>query len=112
MERINGQVTTLAKAITMLSAVFRAPIPPLLSRPALFLTGHISSSVYLLEHAVWAFTANETRHEIDAEVFMRWVEEGGLVDVMEEVKRARNFGKDRIRRDKNIVFESGRNVKL
>jgi len=68
------------------------------------LFGYTASSIYLLEHAIWSNTNAETEQEIDAEVFRRWVVEGGLTAAVEDVTRARGFGEKRVKENLGIVY--------
>jgi len=52
--------------------------------------GYIASSIYLLEHATWSRTRGEPELEVDAEVFRRWVFDGGFAAVEQELDRARS----------------------
>lgn len=60
-------------------------ISPLLPRPGLMLVGHAVSAVMLLEHAVWSHNTKAPDRDVDAEVFVRWVNEGGLSSSFREV---------------------------
>lgn len=87
-----------------LATSYKVPIPTLLPRPALLLMGFVASSIFLLEHAVWAFTTGETDNDIDVEVFRRWVLEGGLIAAIEDVKRAKGNNAARVLADSAITF--------
>ncbi|KAI0822224.1 acyl-CoA dehydrogenase/oxidase [Trametes gibbosa] len=94
----------LRKALLALPDAYKAAAHPLVPRPALFLFSHIASSVYLLEHAIWASTTSEPGHEIDAETFKRWVLEGGLDLALENVRRAKSSSQNRTQTDSAIVY--------
>ncbi|THH16916.1 hypothetical protein EUX98_g9223 [Antrodiella citrinella] len=100
-------IQTLHSALTLLTSAYTPPIAPLIPRAALFLFSNIASSIYLLEHALWAVSAKEASAQTDVEVFARWVEEGGLVESVAEVERimreARKGGR-REEMDRRIVF--------
>lgn len=97
-------------------------------RPALMLFAHVTSALCLLEHASWSYAEAEagltslyTRagnasekstkvndHEIDVEVFVRWVEEFGLQKAIRDVEAVWEFGngKEREWMDSVIVYGS------
>lgn len=54
----------------------------------------------------------ETEREIDVEVFRRWVLEGGLTGAVEDVKRARGFGDERVKMNLGIVYGVSSKVRL
>jgi hypothetical protein len=94
----------LQAALGDLGTTFVFPMPDLMPRPALFLVAHIASSLFLLEHAVWSHTTAEPEEPLDIEVFCRWVTEGGLVAVIEDVKRAKGSSAKRALADSVIVY--------
>jgi len=78
---------------------------PVLPRPALLLLGHCASALFLLEHAVWAWnTKPAPAHEVDVEAFTRWVTEGGLEAVLNDVRKARQANGERVRSNRDIVY--------
>ena len=77
---------------------------PLLPRPALFLLGHVASSLYLLDHAIWASSTSQPGCNADIEVFRRWVIEGGLDSALANVQRAKAVPQERMQMDAEIVF--------
>ncbi len=97
-------LASLRNALPELVDAYKAPLHPLVPRPALFVFSHIASSVYLLEHAIWAAKTSEPGHDIDAEVFTRWVLEGGLDAALGNVRRAKNSSQDRMQTDSAIVY--------
>ncbi|KZT09123.1 uncharacterized protein LAESUDRAFT_722826 [Laetiporus sulphureus 93-53] len=97
-------LATLRTAISDVKEAFVAPIPALIPRPALLLFSHVACGLFLLEHAVWAFEAKEQTCDVDAEVFRRWVEEGGLSMAMADVRRAKAAPSDRLRVDGDLVY--------
>jgi hypothetical protein len=72
--------------------------------------GYTASSLYLFEHVIWSFINQEAEWPIDREVFERWVIEGGLVGIIEEVTRASGQREERVAMDKRLVFGSGRKI--
>ncbi|KAK7057641.1 acyl-CoA dehydrogenase NM domain-like protein [Favolaschia claudopus] len=72
------QILELQSAIERLPSIFQNSANPLLPRSLLILFGHIASSVYLLEHAIWAQANGESTAIVDLDRFQRWVEEGSL----------------------------------
>ena len=87
-------------------------MPRLLPRPALFLFGYAASSLYLLEHAIWFHAIGGADRDADTEVFRRWVVEGGLTGAVEDVKRARGYGDDRVKANFRIVYGASGKAKL
>ncbi|KAJ7503133.1 acyl-CoA dehydrogenase NM domain-like protein [Mycena galericulata] len=61
-----------------LPSFFEKTTNPLIPRSLLVLFGHVASSVYLLEHAIWAHTSGEPSAAVDWDRFLRWVQEGSL----------------------------------
>ena len=76
------------------------------------LAGSIASSIYLLEHAVWSFTTNEASHEVDIEVFKRWVIEGDVMAAIASVRRAKKACDGRVKMNSTIVFGAPTKSKL
>jgi len=103
-DQVKESLAILSAALAELSTVYTPPIPILLPRPALFLFGYTVSSLYLLEHAIWSHTKGEAERETDVEVFRRWAVEGGLTAAMEDVKRARGLGDERVKANLGIVY--------
>ena len=103
-DSLGGPLAFLRLAVDELANAYKAPIHPLLPRPALFLFCHVASSLYLLEHAVWAVNGGEPESQTDVEVFRRWVLEGGLSTAIENVRRTKNGQRDRIQSDTAIVY--------
>jgi hypothetical protein len=125
-------VTTqsLAQILESLSSFFSAGLAsPTIARPLLFLVGHLASSLYLLEHAVWSYQKGasgqtESESQPDVEVFTRWVMNGsgelngpggwdgsGLWGAKKEVETLIGLTspQDRVRRadlDREIVYGS------
>lgn len=85
-------------------SAYRNTIPLLLPRPALVLFSYVTSALYLLEHASWAHKAGEAAAGTDAEVFRRWVDEGGFKSAMDEVERVSKESDGRANRDSAIVY--------
>lgn len=102
--QIREPLDVLNSAINELATSYCIPIPVLVPRPALILTGYIASSVYLLDHAIWAHTNGEADNEIDANVFRRWVLEGGAVPAIDDLKRAKTGADERATSNASIVF--------
>ena len=100
------------EAIDEISVAYAKPMSPLIPRPALMLLGAIASSIYLLEHAVWAEVQPEFANNLDAEVFRRWVIEGGMEGAIQAVKRAKVNAGARAALNSALVFGSRRTSKL
>ena len=106
---LSEPIQHLRDALALLVSAYAPPIAPLLPRAALFLFSNIASSLYLLEHALWAVSTKEGSAETDVEVFMRWVEEGGMKESVAEVARIMNEDRHgqaakRVQSDRKIVF--------
>jgi len=95
-----------------LPSAYKQPIAPLVPRPAIFLISYIASSLYLLQHAVWSYTRREVEREVDTDAFRRWVIEGGLKIVQDEVKRAQVAATERVRFDSALVYGCATRPKL
>jgi hypothetical protein len=59
------------------------------------LTGYAASATMLLEHAVWSDNTMSSERDVDAEVFTRWVCEGGLLSSLKELRSVLAHGKAR-----------------
>ena len=94
----------LHEGLSELVTSYQLPIPSLIPRPALMLTGFVASSSYLLEHAVWSHTCEEVERDTDVEVFRRWVLEGGIVAAIEDVRRVKQNTDRRVESNSNLVF--------
>jgi len=81
-------------------------IPPFVPRPALLLVGHIASSFFLLEQAIWSLKTNDAEKTTDVEVFSQWVMEGGLTSAARDIERARWLGESRIEANSSLVYGS------
>lgn len=92
--------------------MYTVPIPALVPRPALVLMGHSSSSLYLLDHAIWSHINAEAECNTDIEVFKRWVLECGMDGAMNDVKRAQEATEERVLGDSVIVFGGSTKAKL
>ncbi|RPD62338.1 hypothetical protein L226DRAFT_532644 [Lentinus tigrinus ALCF2SS1-7] len=103
-QSLGGPIASLRIALDALTDAYKAPMHPLLPRPALLLFAHIASSLNLLEHAIWAVNTGEPDSATDVEVFRRWVLESGLDVTLENVRRAKNAPGERVQADTNIVY--------
>jgi len=111
-EQLTHALGILKEAIEEFASSFQQPMPLLLPRPALLLAGVVTSSIYLLEHAIWSFTANEASLEVDIEVFRRWVIEGDTVAAIASVRRAKKSASKRVEINSTIVFGAATKSKL
>jgi hypothetical protein len=96
----------LRTLLQQLPSLYASPTT-LQTRPLLFLLGHLASSLYLLEHALWSFETKYQSWEVDVDVFKRWVDEGGIGEVLREVEVLKKEGEAREARDKGIVYGGG-----
>ncbi|KAF4617730.1 hypothetical protein D9613_006125 [Agrocybe pediades] len=94
----------IKEALQELASSYAGSTTPLVPRPALMLTGAIASSIYLLEHATWSYNNSERTKDLDAEVFKRWVLEGGTETAIQTLKRAKSASQDRVRMNSALVF--------
>jgi len=111
-EQLAHALAIMKEAIEEFASSFRQPMPSLLPRPALMLAGVVTSSVYLLEHAVWSFTTNEASLEVDVEIFKRWVIESDTVSAIASVRRAKKHSSHRVKINSKIVFGDRTKSKL
>ncbi|TFY78945.1 hypothetical protein EWM64_g5065, partial [Hericium alpestre] len=111
-EKLDGPIGFLRVAIKDLEAAYKPPMHPLVPRAALFLFSYVASSLYLLEHAVWSFVSHQAERETDVEAFIRWVEEGGLKTVQEDIKKILTSPETRSETDKALVYGKDARSKL
>ncbi|KAJ3526497.1 hypothetical protein NM688_g8255 [Phlebia brevispora] len=64
----------------------------------------VSSALYLLEHASWAYANHEPTRDIDVEAVRRWVEEGDLAKVEREIALVRADGGHRLGLNTGLVY--------
>ncbi|KAK7033858.1 acyl-CoA dehydrogenase NM domain-like protein [Favolaschia claudopus] len=81
----SAQVLQLQDAVEQLPSIFEKSANPLLPRSLIILLGHVASSIYLLEHAMWARQHGESTAAVDWDRFSRWVDEGSLKAAMSAV---------------------------
>jgi hypothetical protein len=93
-EQLAPRLAILKEGIEEFVSSFQQPMPPLVSRPALILTGVVASSIYLLEHVVWSFTTHGASLGVDIEVFRCWVIEGDAVAAIAAVRRAKKHSSE------------------
>ncbi|KAH9936374.1 uncharacterized protein B0H18DRAFT_1081997 [Fomitopsis serialis] len=101
---LGAPLDILRSALDDLTAAYAAPIPPLVPRPALFLLSHVACGAFLLEHAVWACKTNAATRRIDVDVLKRWMEEGGVTQAVQDVRRARQTQLQRLQEDREVVY--------
>ncbi|KAK1232055.1 hypothetical protein PQX77_004814 [Marasmius sp. AFHP31] len=106
------QITALVEGLNRLSSAYQHPIPPLMPRPALMLMGYTTSSLFLLEHAIWSFGTSQQEQQTDILVFNRWIDDGGLRHAIEDVQRVQRDAQTREREDASIVFGGKIGAKL
>ncbi|KAI0081540.1 hypothetical protein K474DRAFT_1242005 [Panus rudis PR-1116 ss-1] len=97
-------LSALRSSLEILQTAYTHPVSPLVSRPALFLFSNVASALNLLEHAIWAHINNEHTRDIDAEVFRRWVQEGGLDGAVDEVRRGLSASAEKVAMDSKLVY--------
>ncbi|TFK27631.1 acyl-CoA dehydrogenase domain-containing protein [Coprinopsis marcescibilis] len=102
--QLDAPIKLLQEGLKALPKAYTLPLHPLAPRPALIVVGYIASSIYLLEHALWAVETAQPTSGIDVEVFKRWVLEAGLQSAQEDLERAMTSNQERLDVDKAIVF--------
>ncbi|KAG5338060.1 hypothetical protein C0989_008265 [Termitomyces sp. Mn162] len=112
LNQLQEPLNILNHALEELTASLQKPIAPLVPRPAIILTGYVASTVFLLEHAIWAYVSGESSHETDTEVVRRWIVEGGMLAATEDVKRARRDSNRWVKSNSAIVFGQAVRTKL
>lgn len=85
--KISAPLEAVKAAFETIGKIYGHPtkISPLLPRPGLMLVGYTASAAMLLEHAVWSHNTKTSDWDVDTEVFVRWVNEGGLSSSLREV---------------------------
>ena len=101
--RLQPAVALISTGLAILPEIYTPPVATLVPRPGLMLVGYLASSTYLLEHAVWSWSNGIDDRETDVEVFSRWVMERGLASAIQDVKRSRQDGPQRVRDDVRIA---------
>jgi len=95
----------LLKDVTdRLPSFFKNTTNPLLPRALLVLFGHIASSLYLLEHAIWAQNNGETSATVDWDRFSRWVQEGSLTTAVAAVEVLDERIEERVKDNRAHVY--------
>lgn len=102
--RVLDALDTLRRSIDCAVSAYKSPIPTLIPRHALILLGNITSSLFLLEHAIWSHETSQDEAQTDAEVFTRWVLEGGLLTAVHDVKIIQAATAEREAANTAIVF--------
>lgn len=109
---IQEPLDLLNKALQELTTALGTHASPLTPRPALLLTGFVTSSCFLLEHAVWAYSIGNTERDTDVEVFRRWALEGGMIGAIDDVRRAKQTTDQRVKANSTLVFGGSLRAKL
>ncbi|KAJ7287016.1 acyl-CoA dehydrogenase NM domain-like protein [Mycena rebaudengoi] len=99
-----GSLILLQNVINQLPILFKKASNPLLPRSLLILLGHVTSSVYLLEHAIWARNHGEPSATIDWDKISRWIEEGSLKGAVAAVHVLGNDTEERIKNNRTHVY--------
>ncbi|KAK0504220.1 acyl-CoA dehydrogenase domain-containing protein [Armillaria luteobubalina] len=102
--RILDALDTLRHSVNCAVSAYTPPIPSLVPRNALILLGNVASSLFLLKHAIWSQETNQDEAQTDAEVFTRWVLEGGLLTAVHDVKIIQTANAEREAVNAAIVF--------
>jgi hypothetical protein len=110
--QIQEPLDLLDEAYRELTAALGAHASPLTPRPAIILTGFVTSSYFLLEHAVWAHNVRDADRDTDVEVFRRWVLEGGMVGAIDDIRRAKQNAEQRVNSNSTLVFGGSSRAKL
>ncbi|KAJ6590072.1 acyl-CoA dehydrogenase NM domain-like protein [Mycena vulgaris] len=104
----SASLTLLQDVTNQLPSLFKKTTNPLLPRSLLVLLGHVASSVYLLEHAIWAQSNGEPSAPIDWDRFSRWTEEGGLKAAVAAVQVLDTGTEERIKENRAHVYRTAK----
>lgn len=105
--KVGAPLEAVKAAFQTIDEIYRHPtrISPLLPRPGLMLVGYAASAAMLLEHAVWSHDTKTSDRDVDAEVFVRWVNEGGLSSSFREVLEVvRRHDGERVSMNGTLVY--------
>ncbi|KIJ33756.1 hypothetical protein M422DRAFT_35386 [Sphaerobolus stellatus SS14] len=106
---LSNAIDSLKSALTTIHQIFttQAVVSPFIPRPFLFLVGHLAASIFLLEHATWAFNTglSTAGYAREAQVFKRWTEDGLELLRLDVVKASKIADlKGRHRDDLEIIY--------
>ncbi|PPR08159.1 hypothetical protein CVT24_012123 [Panaeolus cyanescens] len=102
--QISPELQILQQAVEEFLSSYTAPVAPTVPRPAAMLLGIISSSLRLLEHAVWSELNDEASKKLDLEVFKRWIVDAGTEAAIKALKEAKTGSQDVIAMNSALVF--------
>lgn len=111
--KVRAPLEAVKAAFQTIDDIYRHPtrISPLLPRPGLMLVGYAASAAMLLEHAMWSHNTKIPERDVDTEVFVRWVNEGGLSSSVREVLEITTSGLghdgERIRMNSTLAYGPG-----
>ncbi|KAF8645147.1 hypothetical protein AX16_007975 [Volvariella volvacea WC 439] len=111
-DQLLDPIRLLEAGIAELDTAYALPIGPLVPRPGLIVVGYVTSSIYLLEQAIWSNGTGQPESTTDLEVFRRWTLEGGMVAAIDDLKRAKTGTERRIEMNSQIVYSRPISVKL
>jgi len=101
---IAGTIEALQSSLQVLIQALTLPVHPLCPRLVFFLLGYLSSALYLLEHAIWSEAGGVSGKDDDAEVVVKWVEDG-LLKALEDVKRVKGAPEDETKQlNRRLVY--------
>ncbi|KAF8558238.1 acyl-CoA dehydrogenase NM domain-like protein [Imleria badia] len=85
--KVRAPLEVVKAAFQTIDEIYGHPtrMSPLMPRPGLMVMGHAAAAAMLLEHAVWSHNVKTSDRDADTEVFVRWVNEGGLSSSLREV---------------------------
>lgn len=83
---LKDSLRAIREAKEQLFLALSPPIHKLIPRSALILFGYLSSTLYLLEHAIWSFQQGRSEKGMDIHCVNLWVSEG-LSSAVTDVQR-------------------------
>lgn len=105
-EQLSSAISLLKDGVSLIGQIYKAPLHPMIHRPGLILTGYVTASLNLLEHAAWSWTQKVDTREVDVEVLRRWVLEEGFKAALEEVQCTTESGTAKVEMDRQIAFSA------
>lgn len=102
--QIAPELHILQQAVEEFLTSYKAPVAPIVPRPAAMVLGIVTSSIHLLEHAIWSHKTSEPSKELDIEVFKRWIVDAGTEGAIKALKEAKKGSQDVIAKNSALVF--------
>ena len=102
------QVEILQSALALIEVALAPSGQNLLARPTLMLFAHLTTALYLMEHAIWSHENRETDGEVHNITLVRWIDEGGMLPLMQQFEEGRYTKSDRLGSNSILVHGSKR----